>query len=362
MAGAAPAARASVAPSCSWQPLALQNGWQSAQPVYGTGDPSYCLGTDGMVYLSGSLTAPGGAASDQFAVLPPSAAPAHRDYLSVYTFAGTLGVLRIDPDGSLHAYNAQAFAGQAAQYTSLAAVSFPAGGTAEQGLALQNGWQSGQPAYGSGDPAYLISGGAAHLDGSALQPGSLESFFTMLPAQALPALPAEAPPAPCDFITNVYTYAGTASAVLIDENGNTGGGLSPSNQFTSLAGVSYPVGQVPWQPLAMLAGSQAAACDPLSYAIVNGVVYLSGTMQFPSQYATPGGFSGEFAVLPAGARPTHVLYLDVAGQGANHNSWVMLRIDPSGAMSVFHGGFGPAGSSTLKFEVWLDGLSYHSLS
>jgi hypothetical protein len=343
-----------VAPDCTWQPLALQNGWQSAQPVYGTGDPSYCLGSDGMVYLSGSLAAPGGATSDQFAVLPPSAAPAHRDYLSVYTFAGTLGVLRIDPDGSLHAYNAQAFAGQAAQYTSLAAVSFPAGGTAEQGLALQNGWQSGQPAYGSGDPAYLISGGAAHLDGSTLQPGSALSIFTTLPAQAAPAR--------CDFVTNVYTFAGTTGPMVIGENQISGATLAANDQFTSLAGLSYPVAQVSWQPLAMLAGSQADACDPLSYAVVNGVVYLSGTMQFPSSRAIPGGFSGEFAVLPAGARPAHVLYLDVAGQGANNNKWVTLRIDPSGAVSVFNGGQGFAGSSTLKFEVWLDGLSYHSLS
>lgn len=42
-----------------------------------------------------------------------------------------------------------------------------------------------------------------------------------------------------------------------------------------------------------------------SYAVSNGVVYLSGSM-----HHLPAG-NEEFAVLPAGARPTHVLYINV---------------------------------------------------
>ena len=41
-------------------------------------------------------------------MLPSYAAPAHLDYLNVYTLNGTLGVLRIDWDGSLHAYGGEA--------------------------------------------------------------------------------------------------------------------------------------------------------------------------------------------------------------------------------------------------------------
>src|SRR5277367_3201705 len=52
----APAAHAS---SCGWTggwaPITLENGWVSEQGAYDTGDPSYCLETDGMVYLSGSI-------------------------------------------------------------------------------------------------------------------------------------------------------------------------------------------------------------------------------------------------------------------------------------------------------------------
>jgi hypothetical protein len=56
-----PAASASIAPpECSWHPLSLMNGWQSAQGEWGTGNPSYCVTSLGMVYLSGSLTQPGG--------------------------------------------------------------------------------------------------------------------------------------------------------------------------------------------------------------------------------------------------------------------------------------------------------------
>src|SRR5262249_19664828 len=107
----APIANAGI-PGCTWQPLTLLNGWQSEQSAFGTGDPSYCLTSDGMVYLAGSLAAPNGTYYDEFAVLPSYAAPAHFDFLNVYTMNGAVGDLRVDPDGSLHAYG-----GQAQQFT-----------------------------------------------------------------------------------------------------------------------------------------------------------------------------------------------------------------------------------------------------
>lgn len=336
----APAASAGV-PGCAWQPLTLLNGWQSAQNAYGTGDPSFCATSDGMVYLSGSLVAPNGASSEEFAVLPSYAAPAHYDYLSVYTMNGTVGVLRIDPNGALRAYD-----GKATQFTSLAGVSFPAASVSEQGLMpLMNGWQSAQNPYLTGDPAYFVSGGIVHLSGSVLNPNGSPAFGST--GWTFAVLPSQAKPTDC-FNMNVYIYGGGTSYFWIDQNG--GGITGASAAFTSLAGVSYPAAPVTWQPLTLLNGGNADGnCDPPSYYISGGVVYLTGFLEFAS------GFNGEFAVLPAGARPAHTLYLDVNGDGQGGANYLTLRIDPSGAMYFLNGG----GTPPVQFDS-LSGLSYHT--
>ena len=135
----APAAGASIRPACLWQPLSLVNGWQSAQSLYGTGDPEYCV-DNGIVYLAGSLYQPV-AGGEWFAVLPPQAAPASTSYFTVYTENGAAGVLRVEPGGYMYAYN-----GVATGFTSLAGISFPAAQSAPAGqpLALEYGWQSGR--------------------------------------------------------------------------------------------------------------------------------------------------------------------------------------------------------------------------
>lgn len=337
-----PAANAGV-PGCSWQPLTLLNGWQSEQNAFGTGDPSYCAAPDGTIYLSGSLAAPNGASSDEFAVLPSYYAPAHLDYLIVYTLNGATGILRIDPNGSLHAYG-----GKATQFTSLAGASFAAATVTEQGMMpLLNNWQSAQSAYSTGDPAYYFSSGAVHLDGSVLHqggsppPGSLAWNFAYLPSAAIPT-------DPC-LSVNVYTYAGGTWPIGINQDGSIWGA---NGNFTSLAGVNYPQAPTTWQPLTLLAGQNpGGGCHPVSYYISNGVVYLTGYPLFPDN------FNGEFAVLPSGARPTHTLYLVVNGMGPGSNFYVTLRIDPSGAMYIF----GCAGNSAGCF-VSLSGLSYHGNS
>lgn len=337
VASIAPAARAGI-PGCAWQPLTLENGWQSQQTAYTTGDPSYCVGSDGMVYLSGSLARPAGNSFGILGVLPSSAAPAHYEFMSVYTYNGTPGVLEVGTDGSLRAFD-----GNASQFTSLAGVSFPAASAATVGLMpLLNGWQSAQSTWGTGDPAYFISNGAVHLDGSVLNPTPPQPYsegwtFAQLPSQAQP-------PAAC-FERDVYTDGGGTGPIAT--NTWTGTLYAPNAEFTSLAGVSYPVPSATWQPLN--GGTEYGPCVTPSDSIIGGVVYLTGYYQFNA------GFSGQFAVLPPGARPTHYLYLTVFGDGADGNQWVTLRIDPDGAMSVFNGD--PQG-----FSVFLTGISYHANS
>src|SRR5579862_4554132 len=210
--GVASVGPAAHAGGCSWQPLTLENGWQSDQSVYQTGDPAFCAEGDGMVYLSGSLTQPTGTSS-AFAVLPSYAAPAHREYMSVYTYGGTNGVLRIWPDGTLFAYF-----GKASQFTSLAGVSFPAAGTATTGvMPLMNGWQSAQGTYDSGDPSYYVSNGAVHLDGSLLRstphvPFSDDEEFFAFPGGVAPPIGL----AGC-FERAVYTYGGGTALLWGDD-------------------------------------------------------------------------------------------------------------------------------------------------
>jgi hypothetical protein len=337
----APAASAGI-PGCSWQSLTLMNGWQSEQNAFGTGDPSYCVTSDGMVYLSGSLAAPNGASGDEFAVLPSYAAPAHSDYLNVYTLNGTLGVLRVDPDGSLHAYGGK-FNNEATQFTSLAGISFPSA-VAEQGMMpLLNGWQSAQSMYDTGNPATYVSGGVVHLDGSVFNPNGPPPFGSTTWTFAV--LPAADKPTDC-FSTNVYTFAGGTWSIWIDQS--SGDIAAADASYTSLAGVSYPVGSTAWQPLTLLNGQNANGyCKVASSYVSGGVVYLTGFLQFP------GGFNGEFGVLPAGARPAHTLYMVIDGDGPNGAVYVTLRIDPSGAMYIF-------GSGSNTNLVSLAGLSYHT--
>ena len=215
--------------------LPLENGWQSSDAQYGTGDPSYSV-SNGMVYLSGSVYQPAGDIQ-VFGVLPPAARPAHTMYLSVYTFDGAIGLLEIDTNGNMLAYE-----GGAQQYTSLADVSFPVASAAANQLTLINGWKSAQPPYGTGDPSYSVHNGVVHLSGSLLQPpapGDTQDF-AVLPPAAWPKyyLYIKTAVSPPDSIA-------AAGDIVISPDGRLYSDsfpVSESEAFTSLAGISYPVG------------------------------------------------------------------------------------------------------------------------
>jgi hypothetical protein len=308
----APVASAGNPTGCSWQPLTLINGWQSEEPAYGTGDPSYCVMSNGMVYLSGSLAQPasGGA---EFAVLPSADAPAHLVYLSVYTYADTVGILRIQPDGGMYAYS-----GSARQYTSLAGVSFPDANVSQQPMTLENGWQSAQGTYNTGDPSYFVAGGAVHLSGSA---DGGTGTMAHIPSIAWPTQCIE---------PMIYTYTGVVADVQVQPvtgEVNVGGG--DSYYFASLAGVNYPAAPAAWQPLTLLNGWVSFVDDcvngSVSYEVTGGVVYLDGDLY-------NAGTPTLFAVLPPEARPTHTLYLAVDAYGLTAD----LEIDPNGSMYMYH--------------------------
>jgi hypothetical protein len=101
-AGLAASAPAAHAGGCTWVAITLVNGWHSGQNVYGTGNPSYCLEGDGMVYLSGSVAQTGNL-GDELGTLPPSARPAHALYM--ITGDGPQDIphvtVRVDPSGAV---------------------------------------------------------------------------------------------------------------------------------------------------------------------------------------------------------------------------------------------------------------------
>ena len=210
------------------QPLSLLNGWQSSQSAYGTGDPAYTV-IGGVVHLAGALHQANGT-SEEFAVLPAAARPTRVLYLAVYTDGGT-GVLLIFPDGEMQAYQ-----GNAPTFTSLDGVSFPAATTAVHKLSLLNGWQSGQSAYDTGDPAYTVTGGVVYLSGSMVQTAGTDLRFAVLPPAARPRH---------NLWITTYTFGGAVGALLIRPSGvmsafNVTGNAAQT--YTSLAGISYPLG------------------------------------------------------------------------------------------------------------------------
>ncbi|MCW2935162.1 MAG: hypothetical protein JWM19_6124 [Actinomycetia bacterium] len=337
----APAAHAS---SCGWTggwaPVTLENGWVSEQSAYDTGDPSYCLEADGMVYLSGSIAQTSGT-NATFGYLPLAERPAHEIYLDVYTLNSTYGVLRIDPSGLMEAYF-----GSVTGYTSLAGVSFPSASFAQTGLMpLQNGWESAQSVYNTGDPAFSISNGIVHLSGSLYRPAGTPANFS--PDWAAAILPSSDSPSDNCFGPDVYTFGGGIWPFTLSESTIYGASAS----YTSLAGISYPAPSMPWHSLALLNGTPSTFCNtPPSYFSTANVVYLTGYLTVPS------GFNGEFAVLPAANRPTHTLYMIASNAGAGSTAadlYVTVRIDPDGAMWIFSP---PNGAARL---IELSGLSFH---
>ena len=116
--------RAPLAPATLTEhTLTLLNGWQSANSTSGTGKPRFAV-AGGVVYLSGSLTAPN-PSSDEFAVLPAGARPAHILYVPVYASQGVLGTVQIFPGGQMAVFSNTP--GSAADFSSLAGISFPVG-------------------------------------------------------------------------------------------------------------------------------------------------------------------------------------------------------------------------------------------
>ncbi|HEX9035342.1 MAG TPA: hypothetical protein VF834_26160 [Streptosporangiaceae bacterium] len=332
------AADHAVPAGITWNRLTGINGWHSGQSKYGTGDPSWGI-SGGVVYLSGSIIRASGT-STLFAVLPSQARPAHKLWITVYTLNGTTGTLYIDTSGKMNAEINATSTSSPAGYTSLAGVSFPAKTTAQSKLTLVNGWKSSQVRWSSGDPSYTVRGGVAYLSGSLH--GGTSSAFATLPAAARPA---------SNLYLSVYTFSGSYGGIVyIGKNGTAEAYDGAATSYTSLAGISYPVASATRHPLTLHNGwvsSQGAyGTGNPSYSVINGVVYLNGSMHNASSS------TGYFATLPTGARPSHYLYLKTYQFGGAVGE---IQIYPSGIMWVYSD---PAATSSAGQFTTLSGISF----
>ena len=324
-AGAASASAAVPAIGVTWHRITGINGWHSAESRYSTGNPSWAV-EGAVVYLSGSIMRSGGT-STLFGVLPAQARPGHKLWITVYTLDDSTGTLTIYPSGQMYASSMPS--GNAPGFTSLAAVSFPARSSAHTPLTLVNGWHSEQSAFQSGDPSDTVKGGVVYLSGSLATSGSNDQFA---------ALPRAARPAHVEYIT-VYTYGGTHGTLELDPNGAAFAYSGSTTSFTSLAGVSYPVASAVRHRLTLRNGWHSEqgvwnSGDP-AYSVSGGVVYLSGSL-------ATAGTNEAFAVLPAGVRPAHDLYIKVY---TFDNSAGTVLIEPNGVLLAY----GPGAVNARKF-------------
>lgn len=213
-------------------------------------------------------------------------------------------------------------------------------------LALISGWKSSQNVYGTGNPSYAISGGMVYLSGSLH--GGTSTTFAILPTAARPAH---------RLYMTVYTSGGTSGTLLIRPDGKMVALSTPAadaTNYTSLAGVSYPTAAITAHKLALFDGwksgqHQYGTGDP-SYAVKNGIVHLSGSLL--------GGTATDFAVLPAGARPTHIIYRGVYTLGG---AFLHIYIEPTGFIGGYFTGTAHAFTSLAGVSFPAATISQHPL-
>jgi hypothetical protein len=219
--------------------------------------------------------------------------------------------------------------GAASAATGRAASARPAtAGVLWHKLTLLNHWRSEQKFLASGDPAWAIRGGVVYLRGGMTQfpRGFTESDeFAVLPKAARPArklyLTVQADDIYGDLVIYPSGVMDVSSSAALD-----------AKSFTSLDGVSFPASPNTGHALTLLngwqSGRQFGTGNP-AFWLKNGVVNLLGSVRAPSGFS-----SNTFAVLPPGARPARVLYINTFGHGG---ALVQIMIGTNGAMTVLSG-------------------------
>jgi len=208
-----------------WQKLALTKYWKSGQRTFSTGDPAYTV-RGGIVYLSGSAVAKGSVVGT-LATLPPGARPKYNLRIRTDTLDGVVGTMLIRPNGVM-----KAIGGNSQKLVLLAGISFPNAKFKWHAIAL-TGWKSDESTNGTGGPAYGVVGPIVYLGGSMTRTtGSI--IFAATPGAIRPKH---------ELNIEVYTNNGSIGQIQVTKPSLYVESVPANNaqDFTSLAGVSYPL-------------------------------------------------------------------------------------------------------------------------
>lgn len=125
------------------------------------------------------------------------------------------------------------------------------------------------------------------------------------------------------------TVAAVAAAAAVAA-GTTAAVASSNSGTHRPAGAPAAATTFTWTSLSLLNGWTALSGSTYgtpSFSVQNGVLYLRGILSSPSSGAP------EFAVLPAGARPSHYLWLSYVNFGGDDIG--TMEIEPNGEMFVY---------------------------
>lgn len=142
------------------------------------------------------------------------------------------------------------------------------------------------------------------------------SFATWAPGASSRAPTRSLPTSRLDLLA--YTYNGTIGQLIIGPDGAMYADGSDADQYTSLAGVSFPVAGTALTPLALYSGwhsglAQFGAGNP-GYVITDGIVHWTGSLTTTNTPNTgyPGNY---FAMVPAAAHADRCLNATVYTDG-----------------------------------------------
>ena len=170
-----------------------------------------------------------------------------------------------------------------------------------------------------------------YLAGSAHQNTGTANLITVLPKAARPKHV---------MFLSIYNFDASVGVLIIEPNGDVMSDEPAGRQFTSLAGISFPVAKTTWHKVSLTEGWKSAQSlyntGDSSYAVIGGVVYLSGSVRQPS------GTVALFGTLPKAERPANVLELATytfdgafGSLGVASNGWTFAVSTPDSSAQAY---------------------------
>jgi hypothetical protein len=123
---AAVADTANNLPALSWVPLTLINGWADNYLPGDARGPAVAVDAQGIVHLRGEITRFGGS-SDVFAIVPQEFRPSQSVFMPAALKFSNIGIVAVDPDGTMTVATTPSVAGNETAITSLDGITYALG-------------------------------------------------------------------------------------------------------------------------------------------------------------------------------------------------------------------------------------------